>query len=137
HPADDAEAGDQPGDRGNGAEADADVRDTLRRHHPALAGGAELQAARRGSRLETGGARARPRHVRLDGEPADQFDEGRTMNKAVPTPVLDAAQVNALIQSVYPQLNAEMVAYEAVEVFPGGCVVRLNATEKHLRPGNT
>jgi uncharacterized protein (TIGR00369 family) len=59
------------------------------------------------------------------------------MNKAVPTPVLDATQVNALIQSVYPQLNAEMVAYEAVEVFPGGCVVRLNATEKHLRPGNT
>ena len=53
------------------------------------------------------------------------------------TPVLGAAEVNTLLTSVYPQLNAEMTAYEAVEVFPGGCVVRLNATEKHLRPGNT
>ena len=53
------------------------------------------------------------------------------------TPVLGAAEVNTLLTSVYPQLNAEMMAYEAVEVFPGGCVVRLNATEKHLRPGNT
>ena len=53
------------------------------------------------------------------------------------TPVLGAAEINTLLTSVYPQLNAEMIAYEAVEVFPGGCVVRLNATEKHLRPGNT
>ncbi len=53
------------------------------------------------------------------------------------TPVLGAAEINTLLTSVYPQLNAEMMAYEAVEVFPGGCVVRLNATEKHLRPGNT
>lgn len=53
------------------------------------------------------------------------------------TPVLGAAEINTLLTSVYPQLNAEMMAYEAVDVFPGGCVVRLNATEKHLRPGNT
>lgn len=59
------------------------------------------------------------------------------MGLAPLTPVLSAAEINTLITSVYPQLNAEMMAYEAVEVFPGGCVVRLNATAKHLRPGNT
>ena len=52
-------------------------------------------------------------------------------------PLMDAGQVNDLLKTVYPQLNEEMNAYEAVEIFPGGCVVRLNATEKHLRPGNT
>jgi len=59
------------------------------------------------------------------------------MNKRAPTPVMDADEVNALLQTVYPQLNSEMTAYRALEVFPGGCVVRLDATEKHLRPGNT
>lgn len=59
------------------------------------------------------------------------------MGKPPLTPVLGAAEINDLLASVYPQLNAEMAAYEAVDVFPGGCVVRLNATEKHLRPGNT
>jgi len=59
------------------------------------------------------------------------------MVHAAPTPVLDAAQINQMLANVYPQLNAAMRAYEAVDVFPGGCVVRLNATEQHLRPGNT
>jgi len=52
-------------------------------------------------------------------------------------PVLDASQVNALMAEVFPQLNAAGMDYEAIEVFPGGCRVRLNATERHLRPGNT
>ena len=38
---------------------------------------------------------------------------------------------------VFPQLNALGEDYEAIEVFPGGCTVRLNASERHLRPGNT
>jgi uncharacterized protein (TIGR00369 family) len=59
------------------------------------------------------------------------------MNQRALTPLLNAEQVNELMQTVYPQLNRAMMAYEAVEIFPGGCVVRLNATEKHLRPGNT
>jgi uncharacterized protein (TIGR00369 family) len=59
------------------------------------------------------------------------------MGQAPLTPVLDAAAVNELMQAAYPQLNAGARDYEAVEVFPGGCVVQLNATEKHLRPGNT
>jgi len=53
------------------------------------------------------------------------------------TPLLDAAQANALLAKVYPQLNGESADYEAVDVFPGGCIVRLKATERHLRPGGT
>jgi uncharacterized protein (TIGR00369 family) len=52
-------------------------------------------------------------------------------------PVLTVDEVNALLTEVYPQLNGTYRAYEAVEIFPGGCTVRLNADERHLRPGNT
>ena len=52
-------------------------------------------------------------------------------------PKLDADEVNALLARVYPQLNFEPNAYRAVEVFPGGCRVRLDADERHLRPGGT
>jgi uncharacterized protein (TIGR00369 family) len=53
------------------------------------------------------------------------------------TPVMTAAEVNDLMKSAYPQLNDGYIHYEAVEVFPGGCTVRLNADERHLRPGGT
>ena len=52
-------------------------------------------------------------------------------------PVLTAAEVNELMNAVYPQLNAESASYETLEVFSGGCTVRLNADERHLRPGGT
>ncbi|RWA76695.1 PaaI family thioesterase [Mesorhizobium sp. M1C.F.Ca.ET.193.01.1.1] len=52
-------------------------------------------------------------------------------------PMLNAAEVNALMASVYPQLNDRLTSYEALDVFPGGCTVRLNADERHLRPGGT
>jgi uncharacterized protein (TIGR00369 family) len=52
-------------------------------------------------------------------------------------PVLTAEQVNALMETVYPQLNGPFRFYEAIDVFPGGCTVRLNADERHLRPGGT
>jgi uncharacterized protein (TIGR00369 family) len=52
-------------------------------------------------------------------------------------PMLNAAEVNALMASVYPQLNDNFISYEATDVFPGGCTVRLNADERHLRPGGT
>ena len=58
------------------------------------------------------------------------------MNKAL-TPVMDAAEINTFLKQVYPQLNDDYAAYEATEIFPGGCVVRLNADQRHLRPGNT
>ena len=53
------------------------------------------------------------------------------------TPKLTATEVNNLMNSAFPQLNNGYSAYEAIEVFPGGCVVRLNADERHLRPGGT
>ena len=55
-------------------------------------------------------------------------------------PVMSAQEVNALLAQAYPQLNADdgdAPAYFVTEVFEGGCVVRLNADERHLRPGNT
>jgi uncharacterized protein (TIGR00369 family) len=52
-------------------------------------------------------------------------------------PQLDAAAINALLKSVYPQLNTAFDDYTTLDVFPGGCVVRLNAGERHLRPGGT
>ena len=53
------------------------------------------------------------------------------------TPKMTAVEVNDLLDSAYPQLNEGSSAYEAIDVFPGGCTVRLSATEKHLRPGGT
>lgn len=53
------------------------------------------------------------------------------------TPVMNADEINALLRQVYPQLNDQYADYYATEVFPGGCRVRLDATERHLRPGGT
>ena len=52
-------------------------------------------------------------------------------------PVLTTGEVNELLARVYPELNAQLGSYEAVDVFAGGCTVRLNADERHLRPGGT
>lgn len=51
--------------------------------------------------------------------------------------VLTAGEVNDLLARVFPQLNGKNRFYEAIGVFPGGCIVRLNADESHLRPGGT
>lgn len=53
------------------------------------------------------------------------------------TPVMSADEINAFLRQVYPQLNDEFSDYVAVDVFPGGCTVRLNAGDRHLRPGGT
>ena len=53
------------------------------------------------------------------------------------TPLMDADTVNAFLKQVYPQLNDDFADYMATDVFPGGCTVRLNATDRHLRPGGT
>jgi uncharacterized protein (TIGR00369 family) len=53
------------------------------------------------------------------------------------TPVMTAGEVNDLLALVFPQLNRQHRFYEAIDVFPGGCIVRLNADESHLRPGGT
>ena len=53
------------------------------------------------------------------------------------TPVMTADEVNTLIGSAFPQLNRDHRSYHAIDVFPGGCTVRLDAEERHLRPGDT
>ena len=53
------------------------------------------------------------------------------------TPLMTAAEVNDLLKEVYPQLNDHYDFYQVTAVFPGGCTVRLNADERHLRPGGT
>ncbi|WP_336056190.1 PaaI family thioesterase [Nitratireductor sp. CH_MIT9313-5] len=58
--------------------------------------------------------------------------QGSTM-----TPVMNAEEVNAYLCEVYPQLNHEHSEYRAVDVWPGGCLVRLQASDRHLRPGGT
>ena len=52
-------------------------------------------------------------------------------------PVMSAEDVNDFLKTVYPQLNGDLAAYCAVGVRPGGCTVRLDADERHLRPGGT
>lgn len=52
-------------------------------------------------------------------------------------PVMSAAEVNSLIAEAYPQLNEGGSTYQVVEVRPGGCRVRLNADQRHVRPGGT
>jgi len=52
-------------------------------------------------------------------------------------PSMTAEEINDLLGQVYPQLNAEHPAYRVLDVFPGGCVVRLDADARHLRPGDT
>ncbi len=53
------------------------------------------------------------------------------------TPVMTADEINNYLTIVYPQLNDQYSDYVAVDVKPGECTVRLNASERHLRPGNT
>ncbi|HEY6633937.1 MAG TPA: PaaI family thioesterase [Rhizobiaceae bacterium] len=53
------------------------------------------------------------------------------------TPVMTAGEVNDLLAKVFPELNGQRSFYETLDVFPGGCTVRLNADESHLRPGGT
>ena len=52
-------------------------------------------------------------------------------------PVLDTEELNAYLNEVYPQLNNEYADYVIVDVTPGEAHVRLNATDRHLRPGGT
>lgn len=52
-------------------------------------------------------------------------------------PVMDADAVNAMMDVAFPQLNQGHTSYLALDVFPGGCTVRLNADYRHLRPGDT
>lgn len=60
---------------------------------------------------------------------------GQTMSALIPQ--MTAEEINVFLNRVFPQLNDEYADFIATDVFPGGCTVRLNAGERHLRPGNT
>ncbi|WP_048647630.1 PaaI family thioesterase [Nitratireductor soli] len=53
-------------------------------------------------------------------------------------PVMRAEEVNTFLRDVFPQAcGGEPPDYRALEVWPGGCLVRLEAGFRHLRPGDT
>ena len=53
-------------------------------------------------------------------------------------PVMDAGEVQAYLAEVFPQIQADPTsAFEVVSVSPGRCSLRMEAGEKHLRPGGT
>ncbi len=54
-----------------------------------------------------------------------------------PILALSAKDINLYLDEVYPHLNGATRDYEVLSVGQNTCVVRLNATERHLRPGNT
>ena len=53
------------------------------------------------------------------------------------SPVLSVEEVNALMEKAYPQLGEHLRPYQAIAIGPGGCIVRLDADDRHLRPGGT
>lgn len=70
----------------------------------------------------------------------EAWETGQAMSANTPktnAPKMTADEINAFLKQVYPQLNDDFADYLAIDVFPGGCTVRLNANERHLRPGNT
>ena len=78
--------------------------------------------------------------IRPTGEGRHERRRERTENLPEPAdlkPVLTPDEVNELLARVYPELNAQLGSYDAVDIFAGGCTVRLNADERHLRPGGT
>ena len=52
-------------------------------------------------------------------------------------PVMTADEVNTFLRNIFPQLNGEFLDYSVLDIRQGGCTVRLNATDRHLRPGGT
>lgn len=53
------------------------------------------------------------------------------------TPVMSAPEVSAYLDEVFPQIKANGDDIVVLRVSPGTAEVRLNADDKHLRPGGT
>ncbi|MBD8875615.1 PaaI family thioesterase [Roseibium polysiphoniae] len=53
------------------------------------------------------------------------------------TPVMSSQEVSAFLDEVFPQIHAGGRAYSVDSISDGEAVVRLSATEMHLRPGGT
>jgi uncharacterized protein (TIGR00369 family) len=53
------------------------------------------------------------------------------------TPVMNAQEVSALIDREFPQIHWGGRAFTLASIAPGEAVIRLDAQERHLRPGGT
>ena len=53
------------------------------------------------------------------------------------TPVLSLEEVEAYLRAVFPQTDASVSGLRAVSVAPGAATVRLEPSDRHLRPGGT
>lgn len=53
------------------------------------------------------------------------------------TPVLNAAEINALLEAEFPQLLAYGRVFEVVHVGPGTATLRFTPNQSHLRHGGT
>jgi uncharacterized protein (TIGR00369 family) len=53
------------------------------------------------------------------------------------TPVMSAPEVSAYLDEVFPQIKANGDDIVVLRASPGTAEVRLNADDKHLRPGGT
>ena len=53
------------------------------------------------------------------------------------TPVMSASEVSAYLAEVFPQIRTNDDDLVVTDVTPGRAVIRLEAGEKHLRPGGT
>ena len=67
----------------------------------------------------------------MQGKPATQGKAGAL------APVMGVDEVNAFIDRVYPELARNGDHYYTTEISPGGCVVRIDADHRHVRPGGT
>ncbi|GGB54849.1 thioesterase [Roseibium aquae] len=52
-------------------------------------------------------------------------------------PAMRAEEVMAFLDAEFPQIHADGRAYSVERVSAGEAVIRLRATERHLRPGGT
>ena len=52
-------------------------------------------------------------------------------------PVMSAAELNAYISEVYPQIMDQFFGHQVMVVEPGHVVVRMETDESHLRAGGT
>ncbi|WP_417689268.1 PaaI family thioesterase [Roseibium sp.] len=55
----------------------------------------------------------------------------------MPAPVMTVEELSQFLDAEFPQIHAGGRAYFVESVAPGEAVVRLKATDSHLRPGGT
>lgn len=52
-------------------------------------------------------------------------------------PIMTAAEINAFLDTDFPQIHTDGRVFKVTEVRPGGLTMTFDPTERHLRPGGT